>query len=135
MSTYEERFQELMQKYRARFELEMGWQQAQEHWYFTVKDVLTPDERKAQLALQEQFQALEAQGLEEGWLQYEYGGAYPTDEDDLRHPTRTILVKETDEARGYRLERLNNSINNTARSWVKHDLAKEFPNHNINLKF
>ena len=134
MSTEKLELEVLIAKYVEHFRIEMKWQEAQEARTYRVADDYTSDELEAVLALQDKFEALEGQGLEAGWLSRDYGdGAYCTKLEDLKHPTRTVVVPETEAQRERRLGLLDKEILNTATAWAKSDYMQTNPNYNIRL--
>ena len=134
MSTEKLELEVLIAKYVEHFRIEMKWKEAQEPHSYRVKDDYTPEELEAVLDLQDKFEALTAQGLEEGWLTSSYGdGVYCTNLEDLKHPTRTVVVPETEAEREWRLGLLDKEILNTATAWAKSDYRKANPNHDIQL--
>ena len=135
MTTDKLELEVLIAKYVEHFRIEMKWKEAQEPHSYRVKDDYTPEELEAVLALQDKFEALEAQGLEEGWLTRDYGdGAYCTNLEDLKHPTRTAVLPEPEAQRERRLERLDEQILQTATAWAKSDYSRANPVHNIQLR-
>lgn len=103
---------QLSEAARADIRTEMGWDKAQE-WQYTEKpDTYTAEELERITALQAQWTALSEQGQKEGWL--EWSGGYRDGEWELSenhvHPTRKVQVRETDEARSYRINNLMEEI-------------------------
>ena len=135
MSTEKLELEVLIAKYVEHFRIEMKWQEAQEARTYRVADDYTSDELEAVLALQDKFEALEGQGLEAGWLSRDYGdGAYCTNLEDLKHPTRTVIVPEPEAQRERRLERLDKEILQSATAWANSDYSRANPVHNIQLR-
>lgn len=135
MTTDKLELEVLIAKYVEHFRIEMKWKEAQETRTYRVTDDYTPDELEAVLALQDKFQELTSQGLEEGWLTQDYGdGVYTTRLKDLKHPTRTVVVPEPEAQRERRLERLDEQILQTATAWAKSDYSRANPVHNIQLR-
>lgn len=103
---------QLSEAARAEIRTQLGWDKAQEWQYTERPDAYTAEELERITALQAQWTALCEQGKAEGWL--EWSGGHPDGEwevsDNLIHPTRKIQVRETEEARSYRINALMEEI-------------------------
>jgi hypothetical protein len=123
--------EQLAEAVRADVRAQMGWDKAQEWQHHDVPDEYTPEELARVTALQSQWEALSEQGQKEGWLEFSGGhldGEWET-ASNHKHPTRTISVRESEEARTRRLHVLNEAVelrtfNRVATEW-KHLLKAE----------
>lgn len=112
MTAYDDLRDQLEAKYLAEFREKLGWQEAQERRTLMVLDDYTPEELVEVRKLQEQWAALEMQGVAEGWLVWDGGyqdGEYCLTEKPI-HSTRTKQVPEADREYNLRIARLEHQI-------------------------
>lgn len=91
---------------------EHGWDEAQAWVERDRMDNYTPEELARVKGLQEQWTTLCTQGESEGWLRWtnDYDGSHLVVVEETTHPTRRALIRESEQERQKRLDRLSARI-------------------------